>query len=76
MDELMYIGGQCRFCGKEVEVEVPIVGYWKWQEGELIQYAMPEVDMDTREYLISGMCPECQKDFFGEDEEEDEEQGV
>ena len=56
----------CPFCGKEWEASIPTEGYEKWMGGELIQRAMPTVPASTREWLISGICPECQEEIFGE----------
>ena len=55
----------CPFCTEEWEASVPTEGYQKWIGGELIQKAMPTVPAATREWLISGMCPECQDAIFG-----------
>ena len=50
-------------------------GYDKWQEGMLIQDALPELSSGEREMLISGTCDPCFDKMFGdtEDVEEDEE---
>ena len=51
--------GKCVFTKKDHSVIVPIEGFLRWFfEGELIQNAMPDVDADTREFLISGISPE------------------
>ena len=55
----------CPICGQEHAVEVNIVNFQKWQEGELIQNAMPELSVTEREQLISGLCPSCQFKIFG-----------
>jgi hypothetical protein len=48
--------------------------YARWQAGELIQVAMPNLDAEEREMLISGICPTCWEDMFDdEDKDEDEE---
>lgn len=61
----------CPFCGKATELIVPSRGYRLWQEGELIQNALPELTAGQRETLISGLCPDCQSSFFEEDEDEE-----
>ena len=58
----------CPFCGKEYICEFPTDGYAKWMGGELIQKAMPAVPATVREWLISGICPDCQESIFGEGE--------
>lgn len=64
----------CVFCGKPHTVKVDGAHFGKWQEGELIQYAMPEESATVREFLISGICPKCQESIFGGDSEEDEDE--
>ena len=67
MEETMIVFAKCPFCGKVTEIEVPLIGYLDWEDGELIQNAMPNLSAEQREMLISGMCEECQKTFFGEE---------
>ena len=55
----------CPICGQEHAVEVNIANFQKWQEGELIQNAMPELSATEREQLISNLCPNCQFKIFG-----------
>lgn len=62
---MMTVSVKCPFCGKEYEVEVPEEGYNRWQNGELIQVAMPDVAPEVREALISGICESCWIDTFG-----------
>ena len=40
-----------------------------WQEGTLIQDAMPEATVDQREFLISGCTPSCWSSMFGPEED-------
>lgn len=56
----------CPFCGKEHSVMVDMEGYLAWQEGDLVQNAMPHLSATEREQLISHICPQCQADIFGE----------
>lgn len=55
----------CPFCHNEHCVEVNENAYYRWQAGELIQNAMPDLSPTEREQLISGLCPECQEIIFG-----------
>lgn len=59
----------CGVCQEVDTIEVDSVGYGKWCAGEFIQDAMPELDADKREQLISGTCPECFEKMFGEFDE-------
>lgn len=61
---------ECPFCGKVHVVEVREDEFAKWQAGELIQNAMPNLSATQREQLISRLCPDCQEEIFGEDEDE------
>lgn len=61
----------CPICGKEVEIEVKSEDYFYWQQGAVIQDAMPYLTPQEREMLISGVCPTCWEDMWeGFDEEE------
>lgn len=59
----------CPFCGESHAVEVNLAGYEAWQNGELIQNALPELSPTEREQLISCLCPTCQAKAFGIGEE-------
>lgn len=56
----------CPFCGAVHEVEVDADEFSAWQNGELIQHAMPDLSPTKREQLISQLCPQCQLRVFGE----------
>lgn len=60
----------CPCCGKETALLVPARGYRLWQEGELIQNALPTLFPSEREALISGLCETCQAEIFGGDDDE------
>ena len=42
----------------------------KWQEGMMIQDAMPELSVDEREFLINGVTPEEWAKYMGEESDE------
>jgi len=63
----------CPFCGKLYGISVNEDGYLAWREGELIQNALPELSMNEREALVSGLCLECQTKFFDDDDYFEEE---
>ena len=60
----------CRQCKEATDLTVNIEGFIAWQGGELIQNALPELNADQRELLISGICPKCWEQMFPSDEEE------
>ena len=59
----------CPFCGSDHAVEVNLAQFEAWQNGELIQKAMPDLTPTEREQLISGLCLKCQAEIFEEREE-------
>ena len=61
---------RCPFCGKEHSVEVKLADYEKYESGELAQAAFPYLSATEREQIISGICPTCQDNIFGGEEEE------
>lgn len=68
------IRSNCPFCGKTHEVEVDYRPFQRWQDGELIQYAMPHLTPTQREQLISGICPKCQDSVFAPPPEPEDEE--
>lgn len=56
---------QCFMCNNTTTQEYSKEAVDNWQAGMLIQNAMPEETPSRREFLITGMCFDCQKDFFG-----------
>ena len=57
----------CRVCKNQVEMKVHIEDVTAWENGELIQNAMPYLTPDEREVLISGTCGPCFDMLFGGD---------
>ena len=58
----------CRKCKDQVEMEVYAEDVAAWENGELIQNAMPYLSADEREVLISGTCGPCFDKMFGGEE--------
>lgn len=62
----------CPICGSTTILEIPDAEYRAWAiEGKVIQEAMPSLNDDQRELVISGTCPKCWDDFFKEAEASD-----
>ena len=40
-----------------------------WHNGELIQDAMPNLNTDQREFMVTGISPESWNKFMGDDNE-------
>lgn len=59
--------GSCVFCNKEWAVEVNQADLERYEAGVLAQDAFPYLTTTERECIISGICPTCQKNIFGEE---------
>ena len=65
------IHGQCRMCGEFDIVPVSAEQFQDWANGEkLIQDIFPELNSDSREFLISRTCGNCFETLWNELEEE------
>ena len=62
----------CCECDVVVDVPVLISEFEAWQNGELIQVAMPDLNEDDREMLISKICPKCWDEMFAGFDGDDE----
>jgi uncharacterized protein (DUF779 family) len=58
--------------GKTSSMDLPItqLQYDLWRNGMLIQDVMPEIGVEQREFLITGMTSEEQMSFFNREEDE------
>nr|DAU63132.1 MAG TPA: PROTEIN/RNA Complex ribosomal subunit, ribonucleoprotein, ribosomal [Caudoviricetes sp.] len=54
----------CPFCNRESFVIASEIGFDNWQNGKLIQNALPDLAPTERETLISGLCSFCQDTIF------------
>lgn len=52
----------------EMDLDVTTSQITQWQNGALIQNVMPHLNLDEREFLISGMLPGEWESVFGEEE--------
>lgn len=51
---------RCVFCNAEVEIALSDSQFRQYMHGSMnIQDIRPQIDIDTREMLISGICPAC-----------------
>jgi hypothetical protein len=55
---------RCRQCKKTFEIVVPDEAYQRWEDGELIQKALPMLTAGERELLINGICESCFDKLF------------
>lgn len=56
------------------EIDVTIAQILAWEEGELIQNAMPQLSADDREFVKTGITGEEWDQLFGGAEEVEEEE--
>ena len=49
----------CGVCGARGVVEADAAGVAAWRSGVLVQEALPDLDVDDREQLVSGTHPAC-----------------
>lgn len=66
--ETVSIKGTCLITKKSIVVEkIPLKGIEKYNSGELIQNAFPEMSEDHREFLISGVSGKAFDKLFADD---------
>lgn len=56
---------ECIKCGFAHHMRIDPADVRDWQEGKLIQHAMPYLSAGERELLISGICEDCFDEMFG-----------
>ena len=49
----------CPFCKRRYQNVFDADAYRKWEHGMTVQDAFPDRSADDREFLITGICPEC-----------------
>tara|TARA_R110001583_G_scaffold131565_2_gene283342 strand:- start:580 stop:789 length:210 start_codon:yes stop_codon:yes gene_type:complete len=59
----------CRTCGSQEAITVEAKDLAAWKNGTVIQEAMPYLDADQREMMISNTCSECWDELFPEDDD-------
>lgn len=66
----MLVTRKSPFTGKEHTLEIPVTQSQldKWQSGELIQVAMPDLTPSQREFVKTGITEDEWNDTFGEEE--------
>jgi hypothetical protein len=67
LDQTLTCVGTCPISGKGWELVVEAEQYSKWQDGDLIQNAFPELSADDRELLITGITAEAWDETFSDE---------
>ncbi len=57
----------CHMCRTVHQLDLPKEDVDRWLKGELIQVAMPYLEAEVRELLISGTCGDCFDKMFPDD---------
>ncbi len=65
-DSIVHCKGTCMECTKTFNFDIPMEGYRAWQLGTHIQHALPELDIQLRELMISGICGWCFDQIFAD----------
>lgn len=59
----------CPVCATTATVEIFSQNLWQYNQGADIQTVMPSEPNDVRERFISGYCPPCWSNLFGDEDE-------
>ena len=62
--QMTEFGVDCRICGDAHTIMADEKDVCHWQEGMLIQEALPYLTLDERELFISGTCGTCFDNMF------------
>lgn len=62
------IEANCIFCKISHRFELDLELYFQWQSGTPIQQVFPNLDINDRELLISGICGTCFDNQFTDDD--------
>ena len=69
--QYQYISEKCPMCQQTFSLGLlpdELEEYRKFtEEDEDIQDVLPQLNLFEREFLITGMCPECQANLFGKE---------
>lgn len=62
----------CPGCGDHITIAATVPQFMAYmRRGQFVQNVFPELDDDTRERFISGVCPTCWEEMYPEEEEYD-----
>ena len=63
----------CKFCGKEVTVQAEEENFLRFDAGAHAHDVFPDLRVNYRELMISGICGECFDQIFENDDEDNSE---
>ena len=66
----MLVGRVCPFTGAKntMEIDVTAAQMLDWECGTLIQYAMPNLNADEREFIMTGITPQIWDDVMSDND--------
>ena len=68
---MMSVTKTCPLCGKKQTLSVDKVAYKAWLDGKMhIQDAFPDMNVDDREVLKTGICIPCWDNMFKNQEDD------
>jgi hypothetical protein len=65
---------ECPRCGTTLTVDLDGANLFLYHQGALIHRVFPTLNSGDRERFISGYCPTCWTDLFGDDDEGDDDE--
>ena len=69
-DDYVKVKGNCRVTKEEYQTKkFPITDWIKYQNGLLIQQALPDLSSEDREFIISGTTPKAWDMMFEEQQD-------
>ncbi len=67
----MIVTTHCPECKESDSFPVDVDGIVRWQHGEHIQKALPELTATQREQLMTGICGDCWDKLFPDEDDAD-----
>jgi len=66
MDRAVVLDCKCPACGLVSHVTVSETALSEYNAGEFIQVSFPELDVDARELIKTGICKKCWAELEGD----------
>ena len=61
----------CKLCGAQFTIEADEERFARLDASKHIQDVFPELDIDSREIMISGVCGKCFDEMFADEDDEE-----
>lgn len=73
MQRQVQVEVECKLCGKVRLMEVEAEGLSQWLGGKLVQDALPRLNVEERELLVSQTCGKCWEEVMRAVEDREDE---